>query len=201
MVRSFKPNYYDWLLGSPTAGDQIIGMAGFESRPLRDRSSARPLWFPSRGATASPGVGALLRPAGRRVLPLLLSPVYGQIEQVIAVIHHLDASRGGPVSLKDVGSLSEVAHDMHPAYAASNQEGLERAQGRVPGHLPAHKVAVAGALFVRPLAENGEGDIARVKIGQLADLRGNPRASLALLRRRVAGAPHEVIGNELSTAL
>jgi hypothetical protein len=77
---------------------------------------------------------------------------------------------------------------MHPADSASNQEHVERAQGRVPGNFPTHKVAITGALFIRALAEHGEGDIARVKIGQFADLCRNPGASLALLRRRVTGA-------------
>ena len=40
-----------------------------------------------------------------------------------------------------------------------------------------------------------------MKVGQLRDLRGDPRAAFALLRRRVAGVPHEVVGDQLSTAL
>src|SRR5262249_42818971 len=111
---------------SALAAAQVVGASGFESRPLGYRASARPLWLPSGRAAASARVGALLWPVGGRVLPLLLSPVDGQIEQVIAVIHHLDASRSGPVSLEDLGSLPQVAHDMHSAYSASNQEGLER---------------------------------------------------------------------------
>jgi hypothetical protein len=35
-----------------------------------------------------------------------------------------------------------------------------------------------------------------MNIGQLADLRCKPGAPLALLRRRVAGVPHEVVGYE-----
>src|SRR5437763_13894958 len=44
---------------------------------------------------------------------------------------------------------------------------------------------VAGALFVRALAERGIGDGGRMNIGQLADLRCSPGAPLELLRRRV----------------
>src|ERR1700691_2514095 len=120
---------------------------------------------------------------------------------MIIVIHHLDASRSGPVSLEDLGSLSEVAYDMHPADSASNQEGVERVFGRIPGHLPAHEVAVTGALFVGTLTKRGVGDIARMNIGELANLRCNPRAPLALLRRRMAGVPHEVVSDELSASL
>jgi len=40
-----------------------------------------------------------------------------------------------------------------------------------------------------------------MNIRKLADLRCNPGASLALLRRSVTGVPHEVVGDELSTTL
>ena len=118
-----------------------------------------------------------LRPAGRRVLPPLLPPVDGQVEQPIAVIHRLDAAPRRPVSLEDLGSLSQVANEVHHAHPASNQEGIERVPGRVPRHLPAHEVAVPGALFVRALAKRGVGDVARMNIGQLADLRCIPRCT------------------------
>src|SRR5262245_3159786 len=53
----------------------------------------------------------------------------------------------------------------------------------------------------RALAEHGEGDIARVNIGKLANLRCNPGASLALLRWRAAGVPHEIISDKHRAAL
>jgi hypothetical protein len=40
-----------------------------------------------------------------------------------------------------------------------------------------------------------------MEIGQLPDLCGNPGAPLALLRRWMAGVPHEIVRDELSTAL
>ena len=39
-------------------------------------------------------------------------------------------------------------------------------------------------------------DVARMNIGQLVDLRCKAGAPLALLRRRMAGVPHEVVGDE-----
>jgi hypothetical protein len=39
---------------------------------------------------------------------------------------------------------------VHHAHPAANQENVERVLSRVPRHLPAHEVAVRGALFVRP---------------------------------------------------
>src|ERR1700720_2412014 len=171
-------------LRSVLASAQIVRMPGLQARPL--------------GGGTSIGTGNLLAlkplwPAGRRVLPRLLPPVDGHVEQPVAVIHRLDAAYRRPVSLEDIGSFSEVANDVHHAHPASNQEGVERALGRVPRHLPTHEVAVPGALFVRALAKRGVGDVARMNIGQLADLRCNPGAPLALLRRRVAGLPHEVV--------
>src|SRR4029077_21022748 len=130
------------------------GIPGLEAGPLDDGTSIgtaivlafRPLW-----------------PAGRRVLPTLLPPIDAQVEQPIAVIHRLDAAPRRPVGLEDIGSLSQVANDVHHAHPASNQEGLERVpRGRIPGHLPAHEVAVPGALFVRALAERGVSDVARM---------------------------------------
>jgi hypothetical protein len=69
------------------------------------------------------------------------------------------------------------------------------------GFLPAHKIAVAGAITVRPLAEHGEGAVARVQIGELADPRGDPRTAFALLGCGVASVPHEVVDDQLSTTL
>jgi hypothetical protein len=37
-----------------------------------------------------------------------------------------------------------------------------------------------------------------MKVGQLRDLGGDPRAAFALLGRGVAGPPHEVVGDEQS---
>src|ERR1017187_9651732 len=160
------------------SGAEVVGASGFEAGPL--------------GGGTSIGTGNLLAfkplwPASRRVLPCLLAPVDGQVEQPVAVIHRLDAASRRPVSLGDFGSLSQVANDVHHAHPASNQERVERVLGRVPRHLPAHEVAVLGALFIRALAKRGVGDVARMNIGQHSDLRCNPGAPLALLRRRVAG--------------
>ena len=78
----------------------------------------------------------------------------------------------------------------------------------VPGHVPAHEVAVADALLVRDrlrlvigdvatLAEDGVGDVPGVQGGQLADLAGVVRAAFALVGGGVAGPPHERVGDEL----
>jgi hypothetical protein len=97
---------------------------------------------------------------------------------------------------------SQIANEVHHADMASNQESVERAPGgRVPRHLPAHEVAVPDALFVRTLAERGVGDVTAIQVRQLADLRRKEGATLALLRRRVAGVPHEVVRDEQPATL
>ena len=90
---------------------------------------------------------------------------------------------------------------MHPADAAPDEECVSEGLCRIPRHLPAHEVVVADALVVRTLAEDREGDVTRVQVGQLPDLGGDPRAPFALLGGGVAGMPHEVVGDELATAL
>src|ERR1044071_122684 len=91
-------------------------MPGLQTRPL--------------GGGTSVGTHMLLAfkrlwPAGRRILPRLLPPVDGQIEQPEAVVHRLDAAPSRPVSLEDIGSLSQVANDVHHAHLPSNQKSVE----------------------------------------------------------------------------
>ena len=88
-----------------------------------------------------------------------------------------------------------------PKRRPNKRTSSEPRGGGVPRHLPAHEFAVTGAFFVRALAKRGVGDVARVNIGQFADLRCNPGAPFALLRRWTANVPHEVVGDELPTAL
>src|ERR1700722_7810389 len=129
---------------SAAASPQVIGPPGLQPRPLGGGTfigtglllAAKPLW-----------------PAGRRVLPRLLPPVDRQVEQIVAVIHRLDAAPRRPVGLEDIGSLSQVANEVKQAHAASNQESVERVLGRIPRHLPAHEVLVPGGLFVLTFAE------------------------------------------------
>ena len=97
-----------------------------------------------------------LWPAGRQVLPRLLPPVDGQVEQPVAVAHRLKAAPRRPISLEEFRSLSQVANDVHHAHPPSNQESVEQVLGgRVPRHFPANEVAVPDALLVRALAERG----------------------------------------------
>src|SRR3982074_278512 len=91
---------------SGPSGSQVVRIPGLQARPL--------------GGGTSIGTDTLLAfpplwPAGRRVLPRLLPPVDGQVEQPIAVIHRLDAASRRPVSLEDIGFLSQVANDVHHA--------------------------------------------------------------------------------------
>ena len=87
---------------------------------------------------------------------------------------------------------------MHHADSARDEERVEGGVCGIPRHVPAHEVVVADAFAVGALTEDRVGDAARMKVGQLCDLGGVPRAALALLGRRSAGVPHEVVGDELS---
>src|SRR2546425_12282325 len=137
-------------------------MPGLQARPL------------GGGSSIDKGKFLAFGPAGRRILPRLLPPIYGQVEQIETVVHRLDAAPSRPVSLEYIGSLPQVANQVKHTQLASNQESVERVLGRVPRHLPSHEVSVPGALFVRTLAQHGEGDVASMNVGQLADLRCNP---------------------------
>src|ERR1017187_9985652 len=99
-----------------------------------------------------------LWPTARRILPRLLPSVHGQVEQAVAVIHRLYAAYRRPVCLEDFGSVPQVAHQIHPSRPSSRQERIERATDRVPRHLPAHEVAVSGALIVRAWGKRGVRD-------------------------------------------
>src|SRR5215469_7180482 len=100
----------------PRCGSKVFRAPGFEPRPLGDGAAARPRWFPIRRPGPGPRVRTLLGPPSRRVLPVLLPPVDSQVEQPIAVIHVFDAPRRRPVGLKDLGSLRQVANEVHPAH-------------------------------------------------------------------------------------
>jgi hypothetical protein len=87
---------------------------------------------------------------------------------------------------------------MEQAHPAPDQERVEGRDRRVPGHVPAHEVAVADAFLVGPLTEHRVGDVARMQVGQLADLGGHPRAAFALLGGGMPVPPHEVVGDQLT---
>src|SRR5215208_2175178 len=116
-------------------------MSSLEAAPLGDRAAI--------STHALLALAPTLGPASRRVLPILLPPIDCEVKQSVAVVHRLDAAPGGPVRLENLGSLSQVANDVHQAHPASRQESVERVPGhRVPGHLvPSHEIAVPDALF------------------------------------------------------
>src|ERR1017187_1732084 len=153
-------------------GVEVVGMPGLQARPLGKGTS-----FGTHRVLAF----WLLRPAGRRILPPLLPPVDGQVEQPIAIVHRLHAAYRRPVSLEDFGSLSQVANDIHPIHLASNQESVERDLGRVPRHFPPHEGALPAAPLVGPLENTAKGGVASKNIGKPAPRRGTPGAPPALL--------------------
>src|SRR5262249_12517723 len=197
-LRPSSPSSWSLACSKPTSscstrsGSQVVRIPGLQARPLDDGTCI---------GTVRMLVLRLLWPASRRVLPRLLPPVDRHVEQSVTVAHHLDAASRRPVRLKDFGSLSQVANDVHHTHPASNQEFIQRVLRPVPRHLPAHEVAVPDALFVWALAKRGVGDVSGMQEGQLADLRCIQGATLALIRRRTAGVPHEVVCDEQPATL
>lgn len=59
-------------------------------------------------------IGALLQPARQRFFSRFLLLIDVQLEQMIAVIHHLDAARSDPIGLEGFGFLLEVARGIVP---------------------------------------------------------------------------------------
>src|SRR6185437_10339455 len=185
------------------AGGEVVRAPGRDSRPLGDGASARPLRHrrPVGRAAVGPGDGALLWPAGRRVLPRLLTAVDGQVHQRVAVVHRLGAAALGPVGLEDPVAVAQVADQVEQADLTPAEKRFEGWLRRVPRHVPVHELTVAAALVVGALAEDREGDVPRMQVGQLGDLGGDPGAALALLGGGMAVPPHEVVGDQLPAAL
>jgi hypothetical protein len=128
---------------SAPAGSKVVRISGLQARPLRGGTS-----ISTQRVHNVP-----LRLASRRVLPRLLPPVDRQVEQPIAVIHHLDAARRRPVSLEDLGPVSQVARRASYLPGVLSRGCRTSPGGRIPRHLPAHEGAVPGALFVGALAK------------------------------------------------
>ena len=96
--------------------------------------------------------------------------------------------------------VAQVADQVEQAGLAAGQQLVEGVLGGVPGHLPAHERAVPGAFGVGALAQDGEGDVAGVQVGQFGDLGGDPGAAFALLGGGMAVPPHEVVGDQLAAS-
>ena len=103
------------------------------SRPKGNTGHPDRLAVPGR--TCDRRTNYRLRQSGRQshrvdfggILPPLLPPVNRQVEQPIAVIHRLDAAPRRPASLEDIGSLSQVADDVHHAHFCSSTPACQAA--------------------------------------------------------------------------
>ena len=123
-------------VGGPTA--QVVGVAGVEAWPLRRGATAGP--FPQRpplgSAARCPECVPPLRPAFRRVLPVLLPAEHREVHQRVAVVHELGPSTLGPVGLEDPIAFPQVAHEVEEAILPADEEGLQRRLRRVPRDVP-----------------------------------------------------------------
>ena len=99
---------------------QVVRIPSLQARPLGDGTSIDTVSCACLSAVAAS------RPASPPTSPAARRP---SSRATVAVIHRLDAAPRRPVSLEDLGSLSQVANDVHHAHPASNQEGFERVLG------------------------------------------------------------------------
>ena len=175
-------------------------MSSSKARPLRDRppNDAR---SDGRGLPlfrAEAFTDRQARPAFRRVLPALLTAIDSHIQHAIGAAHGLTAPACGPVRLEDAAAVAQIA-GLH-AKVVSRHDGktdVGLLGHGVPGHIPAHELAVVVALVERALAEGGKGNVARVQVRQLQGLAGVEGAAFALVGGREACVPHVVGGEEL----
>src|ERR1039457_5779431 len=111
-----------WAIGRPPGHTDTGGQAGERGvwAPPRPHGEGAP-----RGGAAVSARGALLWPAGGRVLPRLLAPVHGEVHERVAVVHGLGAAAFRPVGFEDAVPVPCVAHEVHHADVAPG-EGARR---------------------------------------------------------------------------
>ena len=150
-----------------------------------------------RVVQAPPRVRRALRPAGRRVLPVLLAAERGQVEEGPDAAERLDAATPGRVGEEDAIAIAE--EHVKGKILRRPQLALEvLAADRVPGDLPAHPAGERLDLALRRARDERERGVARVQVRERADLVGEHRAAPARLavlcqtrscRRAAAGVP------------
>ena len=140
-----------------------------------------------------------LRPAFRRVLPLLLASVRQQVDEGEAVAELLGATALRVV--RPVHGVADAEEDVHlePTARRGTHVGSEGAvRGGVPGHLVAHPRLVGERLVDRTLGDDDEAGVVVVEElepGELARESGAARALPCL-----TGEPHVVVDDQLGLA-
>ena len=145
-------------------------------------------------------VGGRLRPALRRVLPLLLASVGQKVDEGEAVAQLLGAAALGVVG--PVDRVADPKEDVHLEAAGGRcaHVGTEGAVRRgVPGHLVAHPGLVGERLVDRTLGDDHKAGVVVVQELQPGELAGEPGAAATL--PFLAGKPHVVVDDELGLAL
>src|SRR5487761_585434 len=186
--------------GSASSPNGAMSMARFTWQSLME-SGGIPLrqW----AAVGAPLVlaGRNLGPAVGGVLPRLLAPEHGPVQQAVRPEAGLVAAVGRPVGLVDAVVI--VAHvAAEPAEVAVGQQASARVARRVPRCRVAHEVRVRPALFIAALAEVREGHVARVQVRQWTLYLGcEVGAADALPRPRFTVVPHMEVADEHPASL
>ena len=149
-----------------------------------------------------PVVGRRLRPSLGRVLPALLSPERHEVEEAPDGAKHLVAPSAGDVAAID--ALVVAQEDAHGGFLlladGDAKVGVEvAAERREPRNGPAHAPLVGRELLLRGPRHQRQRHVARVQMGEMADVVDAHRAAdAALLPRR---AEHDVVDDELAPPL
>src|SRR5262245_54184962 len=154
-----------------------------------------------------PVVPRSLRVALGRVLPVLLATERRQVEQRPDRAYRLDAAAAREVGAVDLASVADehgeaeqlavlVLIGIRLSRAAAEIDVEVACERRDPGNLPAHPPAVGLDLLDRRARDGDERGVARVQVGQVADLIEDQRAAGATLV--ASGAEHEMIQDQLT---
>src|SRR5919198_1562666 len=139
---------------------------------------------------APPLVRRALRVTGRRVLPVLLPAERRQVEERPDAAERLHAALRREVGATDLVAVAEedaeaerlavlVLRRVGRLEARSEVDVEVVLEGRVPRDRPAHPRPVRLDLLDRRARYKREGGVARVEVGEVADLVGDHRAAVA----------------------
>src|SRR5258708_3895072 len=143
-----------------------------------------------------PATSGRLRPALRRVLPLLLPPIGQQIGQRKGVTELLGAAAVGvPGAIHGVAIAQEHIDSEAAAGGCADVAAKWAVRRGVPGHFVPDPPLVRECLADWALGDDDEPGVVAVQEVQPSELRGEPCAAWAL--PRLAGEPHVGVDDQL----
>src|SRR5205814_5523007 len=156
--------------------------------------------------SAPPRVRWRLGPAGRRVFPLFLAAIRGEIEERPNAAERFDATPLGEVGAIHIVAVAQedAEAERFPFGGRATEVDVEViVRGGVPRQRPAHALSVRLDLGQRRAGHQGERHVARMEMGGVTDLVDEHGTAVAAGVWPAADArrEHEVIQHELAAAL